>query len=358
MDALFGDRLQEVISRRTFLKRGGLALASLFSLALLGRGYKPGQAFSPEDLPATHGRMVSDDVPLYDRPSFSGNFIRNYWQDLVLPIDEATLGDEEPAYNRIWYRMGEGYIHSGSVQPVRVETNPVQTSLPPEGRLAEVTVPYTDAIKWLNFPSTVKYRLVYSTTYWVTRVVQDAAGTYYYRIDDDKYDIHYYVNASHLRLVTPEDISLLSPLVPPAAKRIEIRLADQLVIAYENSWPVFVCRAATGAKFSNGDFRTPPGRYYTGRKRPSRHMAAGDRAAPNSYDLPGVPWICYLTEDGISFHGTYWHNDFGKPRSHGCINVSAAAALWIYRWTTPNVPYGAVRYSEDNGTAVDVIGAD
>lgn len=356
MDALFGDRLQALISRRTFLKRGGLALAGLFSLAWLGRGYQRGQAFAPEDLPATHGRMVRNDVPMYDQPSFSGQFIRNYWQDLVLPIDEATLGDEEPAYNRIWYRMnGEGYIHSGSVQPVRVDPQPVAASIPPEGRLAEVTVPYTDAIKWLNFPGTVKYRLVYSTTYWVTRVVQDAGGTAYYRIDDDKYDIHYFVNATHLRLVNPEDVAQLSPLLPPAAKRIEIRLADQLVIAYENNWPVFVCRAATGAKFSNGDFRTPPGRYYTGRKRPSRHMAAGDRAAPNSYDLPGVPWICYLTEDGISFHGTYWHNDFGKPRSHGCINVSSASALWIYRWTTPNVPYGAERYSEDNGTAVDVI---
>jgi lipoprotein-anchoring transpeptidase ErfK/SrfK len=84
-------------------------------------------------------------------------------------------------------------------------------------------------------------------------------------------------------------------------------------------------------------------------------MAAGDRAAPNSYDLPGVPWICYFTEDGISFHGTYWHNDFGKPRSHGCINLSPAAARWVYRWTYPYVPAIEQSVFETTGTIVDVI---
>jgi len=50
-------------------------------------------------------------------------------------------------------------------------------------------------------------------------------------------------------------------------------------------------------------------------------MARGNLAA-NGYDLPGVPWNSYITEEGIAFHGTYWHNNFGKPRSHGCINLT------------------------------------
>ena len=113
-------------------------------------------------------------------------------------------------------------------------------------------------------------------------------------------------------------------------------------------------RAATGAQFSDGDFRTPKGQYVTNRKRPSRHMAAGDRAAPNSYDLPGEPWVSYLTKSGIAFHGTYWHNDFGNPRSHGCINVSSEAARWIYRWTSPHVPINEIYWSEQTGTVVTV----
>jgi lipoprotein-anchoring transpeptidase ErfK/SrfK len=138
-------------------------------------------------------------------------------------------------------------------------------------------------------------------------------------------------------------------------KRLEVRLAEQLVVAYEDNQPVFMARAATGAKFSNGDFRTPPGEYITNRKRPSRHMASGDRAAANSYDLPGVPWVCYITESGIAFHGTYWHNDFGKPRSHGCINVSSDSARWIYRWTFPSVSLDKQTHNDETGTFVQVI---
>lgn len=43
-------------------------------------------------------------------------------------------------------------------------------------------------------------------------------------------------------------------------------------------------------------------------------MAAGDLAA-SGFDLPGVPWVQYITKSGISFHGTFWHNDYGRPRS-------------------------------------------
>ncbi len=127
--------------------------------------------------------------------------------------------------------------------------------------------------------------------------------------------------------------------MPPTEKRIEIHLPEQIVIAYEGNQAVFMARTSTGARFIDGDYRTPPGTYITNRKRPSRHMAAGDRAAPNSYDLPGVPWVCYLMDNGISFHGTYWHNNFGRPRSHGCINLSIPDSRWVYRWTYPPVPY-------------------
>jgi hypothetical protein len=69
-----------------------------------------------------------------------------------------------------------------------------------------------------------------------------------------------------------------------------------------------MARIASGGKFRDGNFATPSGSYLTFHKRPSRHMAAGNLAA-NGYDLPGVPWISYITESGIAFHGTYWHNN-------------------------------------------------
>ena len=83
-------------------------------------------------------------------------------------------------------------------------------------------------------------------------------------------------------------------------------------------------------------------------------MAAGDIAS-NGFDLPGVPWVLYITKGGISLHGTYWHNDYGHPRSHGCINLTPQASKWLYRWTVPSVEFGKQYAYEYFGTAVHIF---
>ena len=68
--------------------------------------------------------------------------MQTLWQDLVLPITQVTIGTREPAYNRTWYQLnGEGYVHSGSIQPVEINLNKPVTSIPEKGLLAEITVP-------------------------------------------------------------------------------------------------------------------------------------------------------------------------------------------------------------------------
>jgi len=52
------------------------------------------------------------------------------------------------------------------------------------------------------------------------------------------------------------------------------------------------------------------------------------------YNLPGVKWVLYFYED-YSFHGTYWHNNFGKPMSHGCVNMTNTDAKWLFDWADP-----------------------
>ena len=72
------------------------------------------------------------------------------------------------------------------------------------------------------------------------------------------------------------------------------------------------------------------------------------------FDLPGVSFDSYFW-GAIAIHGTYWHNDYGRPRSHGCVNVPPQAAKWIYRWTTPVVPYEKENLRvEEGGTPVIV----
>jgi lipoprotein-anchoring transpeptidase ErfK/SrfK len=50
------------------------------------------------------------------------------------------------------------------------------------------------------------------------------------------------------------------------------------------------------------------------------------------YYLPDVPYTMYFYKD-YGIHGTYWHNNFGTPMSHGCVNMVTAEAGWLYNWS-------------------------
>ncbi len=334
------------LSRRDFLKLSGLG----FLGAALGPVGRPAAVDS-----RVMGRVIPGSIKAFDIPSFSGESVRLYWQDMVLPITAVTVGDDEPQYNRIWYQIDNlGYAHSGSIQPVRTVLNDPVLDIPVGGQLAEVTVPFTDAHWGPSKSEDVAYRFYHETTHWVTGLLRDSGDNFWYQIADDKWDFFYYVLADHIRLVPDTELSPISPGVPLNAKRLEVDIERQIVTAYEWEQPVFATRAATGARFSNGKYYTPSGRHMTFHKRPSRHMARGNLAY-NGFDLPGVPWVSYITKSGIAFHGTYWHNDYGHPRSHGCINLTSRASKWIYRWTLPVVPARQQRVYEGFGTIVDVI---
>ncbi len=362
----------QFITRRGFLKLGGVGIAAALGigfpsdidgllrlnrinnhLSLRDEYFK--QLIPTEGInPYQQGRVLESSINVYDIPSFRGKLVSTYWRDWVLPIREITIGKSDDSFNMVWYKVGvEGYAHSGSIQPVLTITNPVVTQIPPEGALAELTVPFTDARWDPGEDELVAYRFYYASTHWVMETVQDTQGNSWYGIRDDKWEYMFYVTASHLRIIPDEEVNPISPNVPLDMKRIEVHLPEQVMIAYEFDQPIFMARVATGAKFSNGDFSTPSGRYMTFHKRHSRHMARGNLAA-NGYDLPGVPWNSYITKEGIAIHGTYWHNNFGKPRSHGCINLSTQAAKWVYLWTMPHVPPNQQSSYEQEGTIVDI----
>ena len=334
------------LTRRDFLKLGGVGFISLLA--------NPTRSFN-NLLNDQQGRVIYNIITVYHRPSLEAEVVRQYWLDSVLPITGVTIGEGEPTYNRVWYRIGnEGYAHSGGIQPVKTILNQPVTEIPPEGQLAEVTVPYTDARWEPGQNERVAYRFYYETTHWVVGFNFAADGSPWYTVLDDKWELTFYVPARHLRLIPPEELRPISPNVPYQAKRLEVRTREQVVIAYEWDRAVFMARTATGAEFSSGKFYTPTGRHKTFHKRPYRHMAAGNLAR-NGYDLPGVPWVCYITKSGVAFHGTYWHNDYGRPRSHGCINLTPSAAKWIYLWTLPVVPYREQYAYNEIATRVDVL---
>ena len=68
---------------------------------------------------------------------------------------------------------------------------------------------------------------------------------------------------------------------------------------------------------------------------PSDHCMTGGTPGFDCYNLPGISWVSYFRSSGIDFHGAYWPNDFGKPRSHGCVNMLPEDMPWEFRWTQP-----------------------
>lgn len=299
------------------------------------------------------GRVIDRIIWSHDEPNSKSKRKKLYWHDIILRITNTAIGVDETAYNRVWYEVAdEGYVYSGGIQPVRTVLNEAQL-ISLKGALGEVSVPYTDAHLEANPESEVIYRLYYETVHWVTASAVLSDGKMWYALLDDKFEQQYFAPAEHIRLIPDDELAPLSPNIPEADKRIEVRLNDQLVMAYEKERLVFATRAATGGRLRSGTYTTPVGDYITFHKRPTRHMAAGDLAS-NGFDLPGVPWVIYFKENGTSFHGTYWHNDYGRPRSHGCINLTPQASKWLYRWTTPSVPPGKQLVHGYTGTRVDI----
>ncbi len=336
------------LSRRDFLKLSGLGLAGLIA---------PPLNFHLDDpFASQQGRVTIRTVWMYDRPSYNATQVKLCQRDTLVNITNTAIGDDESSHNRIWYEVdGSGYLYSGNIQPVRTILNTPRMEISRDGLLAEISVPYTDAYEAADRSSKVAYRMYYETTHWVKAVLTNPLdGQVWYQVRDDKWDKLYYARAEHIRIMTAAELSPISADVPDKNKKIQVRLNDQLMIAYEFNQPVYVSKVSTGGILRIGTYTTPKGSFITYYKRPSRHMAAGDIAA-SGFDLPGVPWVQYITKGGISFHGTYWHNDFGRPRSHGCINLSMESAKWLYRWASPQVPLEKEFSHGHVGTNVEIV---
>ena len=319
------------LSRRDFLKLSGYGMLGMML---------PKVSFEQQqdEFNAIQGRVIDNLIWSYEEPNKKSKRKKLYWHDLILAITNTTISDDDKAHNLVWYEVDDdGYVYSGSIQPVRTILNdPQHISL--KGVLGEVSVPFTDAFIEPDPASDLLYRLYYESVHWVkASAINKADGSVWYALFDDKYQQLYYVPGKHIRLIPDAELAPLAPDISNPLKRIEVRLKEQLLMAYEGTQLIYATRVSTGGRLRSGTYTTPEGDYITYHKRPTRHMAAGDLAS-SGFDLPGVPWVTYIKENGTSFHGTYWHNDFGRPRSHGCINMTPQAAKWLYRWTTPSVP--------------------
>ncbi len=159
-------------------------------------------------------------------------------------------------------------------------------------------------------------------------------------------------------------------------KRIVVDISEQSLYAYENNKVLYKMKVSTGLT----DTPTTANEYYITYKTPSRYMQGPNKEnleienqkilstvststiknnsmssssmsistssmsnikklytststdVKGYYDLPGVPYVMYFSEDGSAIHGAYWHNNFGRHYSHGCVNLSILDSEKLYKW--------------------------
>jgi hypothetical protein len=124
----------------------------------------------------------------------------------------------------------------------------------------------------------------------------------------------------------------------PGRTWIDVSILRQSLIAYEGVDPVYVTLVSTGIDGIGDPKQTKStirGQFLIHTKHVSTTMD-GDQVG-DEFDLRDVPYVQYFTA-GYALHAAYWHDGFGRPRSHGCINLSPLDAHWLFEWTDPPVP--------------------
>lgn len=123
-------------------------------------------------------------------------------------------------------------------------------------------------------------------------------------------------------------------------KWIDINLTKQVLVAYEGTKAVYatlISSGEAGLADHEGTTATKKGIFRIHTKHISITMDSD--AVGEEFELRDVPYVQYF-EDGYALHGAYWHDSFGRPKSHGCINLAPEDARRLFWWTEPQVPAG------------------
>jgi lipoprotein-anchoring transpeptidase ErfK/SrfK len=370
------------ISRRNFLKLSGLGVGALiFDPVRLGN-YQPALPQFPAG--DRLGRVFSK-IDVRSEPNFDAPSLNVLYDDAVVVWQQEVVTNAAPNLNVInqrWVKTPDGYIYSPQLQPVKNLPNAPVTAMPngAAGFWAEVTVPFVDMrVEGAAASPHVKFliengypvRLYYSQVVWIDQLAQDN-GVVYYRFNENggrpagmtggSYGDLLWGEASAFRPLTVDDVAPINPDVDPAIKKVIVDRTEnyQTLSCFEGNEEVYFCRVSTGQyRDIYGEpvteYLTPLGEHVTWRKAISIHMSGGTTGT--GYDTPAVSWSTLFSGEGYAIHAAFWHNNFGVPRSHGCVNCLPEDAKWVFRWASPvnSLEQGdIVVQGLDNGTHVIV----
>jgi hypothetical protein len=340
-----------VVTRRDFLKLAAVSLGGLALNPWMGLVAIP-------DFPQSErlGRVVAGKVEIKARPDEESQTVGTLFEDAVVTWLREVTGSVPLRINQKWVETPDGYIWSPYIQPVRNLPNSPEETLPENsqgaGMWAEVSLPYVNLVlenpparsPWLRdkLEFGLSPRLYYSQIVWIDQLNTDSQGGVWYRVNEKygSYGDIFWAQAEAFRQLKLGEMAPITPEV--GDKRILVDLTSQTLSCFEGNSEVYYARISSGARFdAQGNpvdvWATPPGRHPIWRKLISLHMSGGTTGG--GWDLPGIGWTTLFIGNGIAIHSTFWHNNFGVPMSHGCVNARPEDALWVFRWTHPSVSY-------------------
>ncbi len=355
-------------TRREFLKLGGFGLGALALRPSTRRVLRfPHQTEFP--VSERLGRVtyeMDQSVNVRTEPNPLAPEATELRGDTVVEWLREVVGvGPEGSRNQRWVETPQGYIWAPLLQPVKNIPNTPLASIPDygggPGMWADVTQPYVEAklanpdplgfrIKYL-VDHFMPIRFYYGQTLWVDDVRSGDNGTeYHFRELHGSRGDHFWGPAEAFKPIASDDVAPITPDV--GNKQIIINIARQTLSCYEDGREVYFCRVSTG-RYGEGT-ETPIGDYLRiYMKFFSTHMEGGASGA--GYDLSGIGWCTFIATGGIAIHTCYWHNNFGERMSAGCVNASPEDAKFVFRWSSPVVPYYPGKLDTVPGTSVRVV---
>lgn len=279
-----------------------------------------------ESLPFRYAFVRYDATPAYGRPNdyFLGDFLETYGQGFGLVVTGQSVVD---GIGFLRLRRGT-YVTDDAVNFARGSSF--------EG----VSIPAGEGLRlaWTRLPVT---RLHVRPNGRVARRAGRREQVNVLRVDGEWAALEggLFVRAAELNRAVesprPEGVG-------PNERWIDVSVAEQVLVAYEGDRPVFATLVSTGSDRPTS--ATPIGAFRIWAKLATSDMDDLERVdVMENYLIEAVPWVQYF-EGGNALHAAFWHDDFGRRRSHGCINLAPRDARYLYGFTQPVVPSGWEAY--------------
>lgn len=138
------------------------------------------------------------------------------------------------------------------------------------------------------------------------------------------------------------------------AREVLINLTHQTLAAYQDNQPVRTMSVSTG---SPSGWSTPTGTFWIYKRVRDEHMVGGDPNGPDHWDVKHVPYAQYFN-DAVAIHGAWWNHRFGRPLSHGCVQLPTSEsphgptgdppeARWLWHFTDLGTPVIVVGHTPE-----------